>query len=334
MKMKKVVFVCHDPGGFDVIQPVYEALKKEMTTCEFFPVGPSKRMAGYGIDEVALLRILKNMLSNNEVDMLVTGTSWGTDIEVKCLEMCNSCGVKTVAILDYWSNYRMRFKYMDYEKYVFPDKLFVMDEIAYEEAIADGIDKSILEITGSPGLDKLVDLTDKKRKSEAERNGDILFLSDPLSDLYGGSLGYTEESVLEDILEICQSLGRDVKVKFHPKDNDRMRKKYAYLEVVGNIDDILPDYKIAISMVTMGLLHAYLLGIPIISYQPKLVGKDMCITNRLGITKRVDSKILLETILTKGYVDSNVIEDKHIWEDGQSTCRVCNRLKEILIGGT
>lgn len=330
MIMKKVVFVCHDPGGFDVIQPVYEALKKENITCEFFPVGPSKRMAGYGVDEAELLHILKNMLTNNEVCMLVTGTSWGTDIEVKCLEMCSFVGVKTVSILDYWSNYRMRFKYMDYEKYVFPDKLFVMDEIAYEEAIADGIDKSILEITGSPGLDKLVGLKDKIRKNEADRNGDILFLSDPLSDLYGDSLGYTEESVLEDVLEISKQLGRDVKVKFHPKENGRMRQKYAHLEVAGSIDDILPDYRVVISMVTMGLMHAYLLGVPIVSYQPGLIGKDMCITNKLGITKRIESKEELRVKLME-YCDQTVMLN-FAWERGNSTENACGRIRAFLNG--
>lgn len=327
--MKKILFVCHDPGGFDVIQPVYEVLKKERSDCVFLPIGPSKRMAGHGVDEAALLEILKDMLDNNEVGMLVTGTSWGTDIEVQCLDMCNSCGVKTVAILDYWSNYRMRFKYLDCDKYVFPQKLFVMDEIAYKEAIEDGIEEDILEIMGSPGLDKLINLKNKT-KNEDNKKGDILFLSDPLSDLYGDSLGYTEESVLEDILEICENLGRDVKVKFHPKDNDSMRQKYAHLEVDGNIDEILPGYRIVISMLTMGLLHAYLLGVPIISYQPGLLGKDMCITNVLGITKRVDNKETLKIEIIEASGGKNDRHNSLLWEDGLSTERVCLRIKQLL----
>lgn len=205
-----------------------------------------------------------------------------------------------------------------------------MDEIAYEEAIADGIDKSILEITGSPGLDKLVGLKDKIRKNEADRNGDILFLSDPLSDLYGDSLGYTEESVLEDVLEISKQLGRDVKVKFHPKDNGRMRQKYAHLEVAGSIDDILPDYRVVISMVTMGLMHAYLLGVPIVSYQPGLIGKDMCITNKLGITKRIESKEELRVKLME-YCDQTVMLN-FAWERGNSTENACGRIRAFLNG--
>ena len=329
MIMKKVVFVCHDPGGFDVIQPVYEALKKENITCEFFPVGPSKRMAGYGVDEAELLHILKNMLTNNEVCMLVTGTSWGTDIEVKCLEMCSCVGVKTVSILDYWSNYRMRFKYMDYEKYVFPDKLFVMDEIAYEEAIADGIDKSIIEITGSPGLDKYIALMKADVGKQTKKIGDVLFLSDPVSELYGDSLGYTEQTVFADIMDVCKDLGRDVRIKFHPKDNDEIRNKYADRAVEGTIEDVVPKFSVVIGMATMGLLHSWFLGIPIVSYQPGLMRNDMCITNILGITTRVDCKNSLKKLLENDSFYRGR-DKKMIWEDGKSVTRVCTRLHSLL----
>lgn len=329
--MKKIVLICHDPGGYDVIHPVYEKLKSSNEACCFFPIGPSKKMAGEGLECSELLVKIKTMIKSDELGMLVTGTSWGNDIEVKCIELCNSNGIPTVAVLDYWSNYKMRFCYQDCEKYVFPTKYFVMDEIAYREAVEDGIDANILEITGSPGLDKYIAISKEKRASNAKKDGDILFLSDPISELYGTSLGYTEESVFLDILDVCNVLGRKINIKFHPKDNEYMRKKYSSYEVAGNLDDVVPKFDLAIGMSTMALLHSYFWGVPIISYQPGLIGKDMCITNILGITNRIDSKEELKELLA-GKVSGGGKENRKplIWEDGKSTDRVCERLISLL----
>lgn len=327
--MKRILFVCHDPGGYDVVSPVYNALSIEQPGCIFLPVGPSKSLAGYGVDNTELLQILLEMLEKKGLDMLVTGTSWGTDIEVKCINLCKLYGVTTVSILDYWSNYRMRFRCGNSDEYIFPTRLFVMDEIAYKESIADGIDKDILEVTGSPGLDKYVLLMESREGEATKKIGDILFLSAPMLELYGDSLGYTEQSAFEEVLEVCDALGRDVRIKLHPKDNDAMRNRYSYLEVGGTIEDVVPGFNVVIGMATMGLLHTYLLGVPIISYEPGLIGNDMCITNKLEITKRIDNRIELKHRI----ININrqpAIHKGLLWEDGKSTERVLYRICSLI----
>ena len=104
--MKKVVFVCHDPGGYDVVSPVYELMRKEGVDCAFFPLGPSAQLANMQTGRADILIYLKQMIDKQEIALLVTGTSWGTDIELKCIDMCNKSGVYTIAILDYcvWFN--------------------------------------------------------------------------------------------------------------------------------------------------------------------------------------------------------------------------------------
>ena len=325
--MKKIACICHDIGGYDVISPIFEYLKTAGHDCVFFALGPSAQLYGDNVSEEEALFEIKQLLDRYELGMLVTGTSWGTDIEVKCIELCNAKNVTTVAVLDYWSNYKMRFYSKDNKKCVFPKKFFVMDEIAYKEAMADGIDRNILEITGSPGLDKYI-----KRvglwPSEVPTD-DVLFLSQPLSELYGYDLGYTEQSAFADVLEVCQDLGRDVKIKFHPKDNCKIRDKFSSYAVCGNLDEVVPHFKVVIGMATMGLLHAHLLGKPIISYQPGLIGKDMCITNILGLSERVDSRANLKNILSQRIVPPRRGMSL-IWEDGQSTERVVKRLSDLM----
>lgn len=328
--MKNIVCISHDPGGYDVISPVYNWMNNRNISCVYIPLGPSKKIAGYGMDDNAALDYIKSMIAYDEVAILVTGTSWGNDIELKSIDLCKKNKIMTLSILDYWCNYRMRFLYKEKDVYVLPDKLFVMDDIAYEGAIADGIDRNIIEIVGSPGLDKYFLGGNIQQASNKAKDGDILFLSDPVSDLYGDSLGYTEFSAFADVIQVCDDLGREIKIKFHPKDSDEIRRQYAAYAVEGDLDNVVVGYNLVIGMATMGLLHTHLLGIPILSYQPGLVGEDMCITNILGITDRIDSKNALKNIMRQSQFKKNQAGNKLIWEDGKSTARVCRRILELI----
>ena len=108
--MKKIIFVAHDPGGYDVIQPVYQAML-ESRPCTFLSVGPAANLAKVtDWMENEALETLKRAVQMNNVAVLVTGTSWGSQFELDCISLCKQVGIPTISILDYWSNYAARFK--------------------------------------------------------------------------------------------------------------------------------------------------------------------------------------------------------------------------------
>ena len=235
--------------------------------------------------------------------------------------------IPTIAILDYWSNYKMRFTIAKNE-YIFPNYYLVMDELAKQEAINEGVPKDLLHVVGHPGLDKFAIL--KKHKAMSVYGGKkVLFLSQPLSLLYGTSLGYNENIVMEDLIKLSGKYDIDLKVKFHPKDAEAFRMKYAMYTIEGSLIDTMHNFDVIIGMNTMGLLHAALMNIPIVSYQPGLCVKDCCITNRIGITKCITSYREMEFLYrNKFYTEKNNSIDDILWMDGKSA----KRSKAFILG--
>ncbi len=314
--MREVVLCAHDPGGYDVIYPVFEALKtKGAAKTTLFLAGPAGgKQPEYQAEPADIFQYLARRVAQEEKLIAVTGTSWNSDVELLMLRYCKEHGIPTISILDYWSNYKSRFWLGN--ECVLPDYYFVMDEIAAREAAEDGIDPSIMRIVGQPGLDAYVD-----RSMRPARNRKLLFLSQPLSIVrQKRPLGYTEFDAAEGILKAAASLGYRVEIKFHPKDTEEMRKRYEDFRVEGNLPELAAGYEAVVGMSTMGLLQCALLGIPVISYQPGFEGEDLCITNKLQITKGAFSyQELCEQL--RNVENFSLQNDNLIWLDGKSTQR-------------
>ena len=95
---------------------------------------------------------------------------------------------------------------------------------------------------------------------------------------------------------------------------------------------LLYECDVLIGMNTMGMLHSVLRHIKTVSYQPNLIGKDMCITNILGLTRCVSSKEKLKQVLNESISRPfQAIESmKHlIWMDGRSRERCIERISDI-----
>ncbi|CQR70444.1 hypothetical protein [Sporomusa ovata] len=332
--MKKIIFLAHDPGGYDVVFPVAENFQRESCAADFYCIGPAANLNPlYKITPDELLKKIKYQLDYRKITGLVTGTSWGSYAELQAIAACKQAGVPTVAILDYWSNYKTRFVCSSGET-IYPDYYIVMDQLAREEAIQDGIPQTIIKVLGHPGLDKYI----TKQISTNNPGRDFkkaLFLSQPLSALYGEKLGYTEQQALYDCANVLTRHNCVLHVKFHPKDEVSFQQCYAEMAVSGNLFDIIPEYDLIIGMSTMGLLHAVLMGVPAISYQPNLRESDMCITNKLGLTKCANSLQELElqlALMSSHDINScNELSQKLIWLDGHSTNRVAAFIREVFI---
>lgn len=336
----------HDPGGYDVICPVFEKIKSDgRTEARLFLAGPAgEKRPEYQAEAPEIVRYLSQQSAQGKKLLAVTGTSWNSDVELRVLQCCRETGIPSISILDYWSNYKSRFRcgeafmpeaplvnqgkeesgiLLKPHEYVFPDYYFVMDETAAEEAVREGINRSTIRVVGQPGLDFYV-----HKRVKPARNRRLLFLSQPLSAVAQRPLGYTEFDAAEDVLKAASCLGYNVNMKFHPKETEQMRRDYGKLQVEGNLAELVSGYRAVVGMSTMGLLQCALMGIPVVSYQPNLTGEDFCVTNRLKITqgafsypelcRRLEN---LETFSIKG--------DHLIWIDGRSTWRCVEEIYSI-----
>lgn len=291
---KTILFLAHDPGGYDVIKPVYSELRLEKYSKKLFCIGPAASIdLEYGYDEDSANKYINKLIEEKNILLLVTGTSWGNSFEIETIGKCNDNNIKTISILDYWSNYKNRFKKGD--EYIYPKHYIVMDELAKKEAIAEGVPEIIIKVLGHPGLEKYINKNITREQNELLNN--VLVLSQPLSELYGDSQGYNEKIFLEECVRVLKKLEKNYKIKFHPKETDEIKKMYLKESVCGSLEEILDDYGIVVGMTTMGLLHAYLMGKKIISYQPGLKVVDGCITNKMKLSKLATNMDSLERLI-------------------------------------
>lgn len=319
--MNDFIFIAHDPGGLDAVYPVaLELSKRDKISIRLALSGQAgNKQPLFKMRDDEIMNLLYSKVNNGDGFVLVTGTSWNATLELESIAFCKSNGIKTVSILDYWCNYMDRFKYKD--TVVFPDRLFVMDQLAFNEAVKEGVDPSIIRITGNPGLDHYV--------HKKLNNKKVLFISQPLSLLYNISeTGYDEFAAFKNVIDACEELSITPYIKFHPKETERMRELYQEYSVGGNIEEIVSDYNAVIGMTTMGLLQCSLMGIPVISFQPNLSSEDLCIINKIGIAHGVFTyKELIDQLkMITGTVDKKNLP---FWYDGKSTERCVKELLEI-----
>lgn len=335
--MRKIILIIsHDPGGYDVTFPVYNYLIDNNHPAQFICVGPAGQINPlYKKSEADTLSFVNELILQNRISLLITGTSWGSDFELDCILICKEFSIPTVSILDYWSNYANRFFYEKHELYVYPDHYIIMDNYARSQMLREEVPPEIIRVLGHPGLDRFIAM---KNREQSARNKTcrVLFLSQPLSELYGLKLGYNETTVVDDLIALAETNELELHVKFHPKDHSDFIQKYNRLIVVGNLSELVSQYDLVIGMSTIGLLHSALMGIQAISYQPNLVSEDLCISNTLGLTKLITTFEELHDYLgeiKKTDASINWFQQQRydsIWMDGRSCERIYHFIKGVI----
>lgn len=191
-------------------------------------------------------------------------------------------------ILDNWSNYIERFEREGNRRNaLLPDLYAVMDKVAYRAAIASGIPKDSLIISGHPNLTGVETVSSQPIKpGRPER---ILFVSEPaaIDNATGAHRGY-DEDVVSSI--VCGALAQSdlsyrqiisLFVAVHPRENSetvesRWRERLVGTDIRLHITQglqtrhALEQADHVIGMSSILLYESWLLGKPVTSIQPEL----------------------------------------------------------------
>lgn len=253
--MTKILFASQDPGGTNVLIPI---MKKISDKYHFDVLAKDSAVSIYRHREIPFTDVseivsscdilkMKELIIRYSPDIVVTGTSSADYFERNIWLVARSIGVKSVAILESWSYYGLRFSNYTFEnndKYIpggpfpyLPDKIFVMDEYSKARMIAEGINSDLIEIIGQPFLEELSVIYKNLNQKELEAYkqqvvGDskkklIIFASDHLKDCFLPSgieyWGYDEESIFyeiyESMIETCDNPeGYVIVIRPHPKE--------------------------------------------------------------------------------------------------------------------
>lgn len=116
--------VCHDAGAANIV--IAGLLETGRSDWHAYMRGPAEKLWKAAYPGIAPCDTLESILE--DVELLVTGTSWASDIEHQARRLARSRKVRTVAVIDHWVNYAERI--VRNGETVWPDEFWVTDEYA------------------------------------------------------------------------------------------------------------------------------------------------------------------------------------------------------------
>lgn len=322
----RIVAIAGDPGGAAALAPVVSVLMNssqyEVAPCAYAQA--SSLWQSLGLTPGPVDALPERLAA---ADFLLTATSVNDrNVEQQALVLARNQGIPSLTLLDFWSNYRLRFTNAK-GQWVLPDRIAIMDELARTEMVAEGFPPERLVVTGQPAFDRLAlarhAFTPQRRQTLRSEMGVgetgylVLFISQPFADIYGSqmaaraTLGFDEYDVLEHCVQVLSQLARQHRIALtlairpHPRESaDKFKKiqEGSFRTVICNTPDQLEAALSADLILGMNsvLLHeATLMGCPVVSVQLGLKIADPLPSNRNGKGVAVYDTTKLGTTLEK-----------------------------------
>lgn len=297
----KVLFASGDVGGARALLSVMAKCEESQLPFAVLDHGHisaelSARWQRIQPDQTQDMAALQSLFKREGIKLIVFASSVKDVTALRLARQAKTLGLSVIHVLDNWTSYRKRMETDGLETFT-PDAYAVMDEYAMREAIKDGIEESILVVTGHPGLASLVEehrsWCGRNHNKELTRLGFdsrktmIVFISEPVELDQGASSdspeyrGYTEKTVLRMFCEAATLFSDQIEIGLlaHPREEaeglldvwDRHRRnlKGGRLRVKCGRESLFLADGLA-GMASLLLYEAWLLGKPVISLQPGL----------------------------------------------------------------
>lgn len=309
-----IITICGDPGGAKAIIPVIKKLEEHSYTQiinyaynEGANLLENLKIGYKNLPEKVNTDFIKKTYQERKPSLLLSATSFNKfNWEKYFIFETRNFNIFSMAILDYWSNYSLRFSNENGSMEYLPDKIAVMDEYARLEMIEQGFPSDGILVTGQPAFDSLQ--SDREKFTLSKKNDIrsllnvanetilILFISQPLKILYGrngepNSLGFDEEQVLEYLIKALEKISNQKQdivllIRPHPREKESDYEKYCSnrirIEISkdGESRDYLMTANLVVGMNSILLVEACHLGCTVLSIQPALNKADSLVTNK------------------------------------------------------
>lgn len=234
----RYLIVAHDAGGAEIVSAWVKA-NPQHQYC-YLLQGPAITVFSRKIPLLmnAELEELASILPN--VDYVLTGTSWGSDLERYVIQFSRSHQVKVVSYLDHWNNYIERFLYNGIA--CLPDEIWVGDEEA--EFLAKSIfNNTPIHLIKNEYFHEIRREFENVTKPPRSSKKNLLYICEPISACNTWKTGdkdylnYTEFTALQYLFQKVSELDiyrhlNCIKIRLHPSE-----KKSKYQDV---LEKILP----------------------------------------------------------------------------------------------
>jgi len=259
--------------------------------------GPAARLWGQSFYAGAQLNVtLSEAISQS--NMLLTGTGWGSALEHDARKLARSAGLKSVAVIDHWANYRERF--IRYGEEVLPDEIWVTDEYAKNLAEREFPNLKVVRMP-NVYLDNQVQEVREQEQEHAwlkHAGCNLLYVLEPIREAWGHGEQPGEFQALDFFMENLSllQLDSDLSIRLRPHPSDSIGKYDQWLAAQKNIKISLDESlslaeSIAWSDVVVGC-HTYAMvvalaaGRRVMSSIPSWA--PSCILPQAGILKLAD----------------------------------------------
>lgn len=366
--MKKIFFFVRDPGGLNVVLPVYKECEKSFETLIYAKDFAFQKLRAEGIlvknieqecriEEDDIYHFLKRA----NPDVVVTGTSLDDYTERYLWKAAERLHIKSYAILDQWMNLGIRFSeytYAEAELYkkchghrYLPYRILVMDELAQRMLIEDGVDGNRIVVTGQPHFETVCAKYQQATEVYDRECWNIVFVSEPISNDYDKNdkqklyWGFNEKTVFRQLYDclLMQTdfLSKDIRViiRPHPRENinnwkgivQALNSKHIMIEldVQNNSFEILKSADLVCGMSSMFLLEAVICRKPIVSIEIGLCRENPFVLDRIGICHSVLTEEELSAQLMRIFKNLQGIEQKEVIEFKFIENAVKNVISEI-----
>lgn len=227
--------VCHDAGAANLIISWLAGYAGHLRACM---EGPARILWENAFPETRTCPLEEAL---NGAASLLSGTGWASDLEHEARRLARAKGIRIIAALDHWTNYRERF--VGGGELILPDELWVADADAEAEARRCF---PALPVRQLPNLylEKLAREVAAHSPTPARTDPrNILYVLEPVRQDWGRSGEPGEFQALAFFLESLASLGIDenVKIRLRPHPSDPRGKygdwplRYPMLDVA--VDD-------------------------------------------------------------------------------------------------
>ena len=204
---RKVLVVSHDIGGAQAVYPVVPKLRsKSNLQVDVIAGGFAQkvftRLRPENTSEDWSDTRIDQYLDQNRPDLLLSSTSWKSRLEQGFRNRAHTRGIPSLVVIDFWSNYRMRWHDATYRFEDGRDHVCVMDDQTAEVVHKEGYPKGMIHVTGQPHLERCYQRTVAHQPcSEPGSQLAVLFLTISLS-----ALGLDDDPVTP-IRVVCEAAG-------------------------------------------------------------------------------------------------------------------------------
>lgn len=337
--MKKLLLFARDPGGANVIAPIYEKIKDKYEVLVYAKDFAWKRFADAKIPAGNIKEEcgaqssadISGFLKRHKPDMLVTGTSLDDFTERYLWRAAAEQQIKSFAILDQWMNLGIRFSDCDYsqeERYrgnprhpYLPYRILAMDELAGELLKQDGIHADKIILTGQPHFDTVRDRFQRAGQVYGQDRCNVVFVSEPIYhdyDLCDGTKrywGYNERTIFDSLYRSLEKAAADAPrpirliIRPHPREDRRywaaMAEKYNNDTITMTVDSendsfsLMKSADLVCGMSSMFLLEAVICGKQVLSIMIGLKRENPFVLDKIGQCKSILSEAKLQEKIRK-----------------------------------